>query len=150
MWYFSIIYLYFFLGEKAILQGIEDKQEKARLRREEQQRAMKEKMRRQSLKRQTNYKLSVLFHLLDLLEWIVNILIKFFSVNLYFLMFTSACRSTLQANTRLRGRRTLSYFYITQIIIESKTQCLGNTFIFFVRFWIWYYSTNKIPGMMLY
>ncbi|XP_062590816.1 uncharacterized protein LOC134252368 [Saccostrea cucullata] len=54
--------------EKAILQGIEEKQEKARLRREEQQRAMKEKMRRQSLKRQTNYKLGVLFHLLDLLE----------------------------------------------------------------------------------
>ncbi|XP_061196540.1 uncharacterized protein LOC133204807 [Saccostrea echinata] len=55
-------------GEKTILQRLEEKQEKARLRREEQQKAMKEKMRRQSLKRQTNYKVGVLFHLLDLLQ----------------------------------------------------------------------------------
>ncbi|XP_062594527.1 uncharacterized protein LOC134255940 isoform X1 [Saccostrea cucullata] len=45
-----------------------EKQERARERREEIERRRKEKMRRQTLHRQTNYKLSVMFHLLDNLQ----------------------------------------------------------------------------------
>ncbi|XP_061162620.1 uncharacterized protein LOC133171840 [Saccostrea echinata] len=45
-----------------------EKQEKARERREEIERKRREKMRRQTLHRQTNYKLSVMFHLLDILQ----------------------------------------------------------------------------------
>ncbi|XP_062599267.1 uncharacterized protein LOC134260706 [Saccostrea cucullata] len=45
-----------------------EKQGRARERREEIERRRQEKLRRQSLHRQTNYKLSVMFQLLDILQ----------------------------------------------------------------------------------